>query len=154
MSNFPDIINTQIVSSDHDIFWIPADEIKDQPPRPVVVASRIFSAGSAEDTLLKKMLQACHLQEENYHVLQFRDNTSIAWHHLRDQLGVKSIILLGVLPGQLGVSAQFMPHQLSRFNDCNWIVTESAEVLVQRTEIKTHLWNYGLKPAFIDKVYG
>jgi hypothetical protein len=120
----------------------------------VLVASTPFLPGSAEETQLKKMLQACQLREEDYHIVQFSDDMQIAWHALRDQLGVKSVLLLGVTPVQLGVSAQLMPHQLSRFNDCNWIVTDSLEVLIQRPEIKAHLWNYGLKPAFVDKVYG
>jgi hypothetical protein len=154
MNEFPDIINSQIVSNEYDVFWTTPDELAQLTPRKVLVASTPFLPGSAEETQLKKMLQACQLREEDYHIVQFSDDMQIAWHALRDQLGVKSVLLLGVTPVQLGVSAQLMPHQLSRFNDCNWIVTDSLEVLIQRPEIKAHLWNYGLKPAFVDKVYG
>jgi len=154
MSDIPDIINTQIISSEYDIFWTSADEVQSLHSKPVLICSRPYTDGSAEEVQLKKMLQACQLTEQDYNVIQFEPDSRIAWHYLRDSLQVRSILLLGVTPDQLGVSAQLMPHQLSRFNNCNWIVTDTLETLLQRTEIKTHLWNYGLKPAFVEKVYG
>jgi hypothetical protein len=113
-----------------------------------------FAQGSAEEIQLKKMLQACQLQEEDYNIIQFNEDIKLAWHLLRDTLKIKTIILLGVSPDQLGVSAQFMPHQVSRFNGCVWIVTGSLEQLMQHQDIKGHVWSYGLKPVFIDKVFG
>ena len=153
MNDFSNLLSTDIISSDYDIFWTTSEHVKQLEPRPVLIASNPFKEGSADEMQLKKMLQACQLKDEDYHIIQFEANTQIAWHSLRDHLKIKSILMLGVAPHQLGVSAQFMPHQLSRFNDCNWILTDSLDTLQQRPEIKTHLWNYGLKPAFIDKVY-
>src|SRR5690606_15479895 len=129
--------------SDYDVFWTPPQQIKKLTPKPVLVASSPFTQGSEEEEQLKKMLQACKLTEEDYNIIQFHPENFMPWHLLRDKLKIKSIILLGISAEQLGVSAQFMPHQISRFNDCNWIVTESPSVLLQRTDIKTHLWNYG-----------
>lgn len=154
MNDFPDIINAQIISNEYDVFWSKPEDVLQLSPRSVLVASLPFSQGSAEAIQLKKILEACKLKEDDYNILQFNNDTQIAWHLLRDQLKIKSIILLGINPQQLGISAQLMPHQLSRFNNCNWVVTESLDILQQRPEIKTHLWNYGLKPAFVDKVYG
>ena len=155
MNHISDIINSQIVSSQWDIFWSDAQStLKDLQPRPVLVATAPFTHGSAEETQLKKMLQACQLQEEDYNIIQFGGDIKLAWHLLRDTLTVKTILLLGVSPEQLGVSAQFMPHQVSRFNGCIWIVTGSLEQLMQQQDIKGHVWNYGLKPVFIDKVFG
>lgn len=153
MSDIHDIINAEIISSDYDIFWTLPEEVTTLEPRPVLIASQSFDCGSAEETQLKKMLQACQLGDKDYHVIQFGEGQKVAWHLLRDQLQVKSIIILGINPEQLGVSALFMPHQLSRFNQCNWILTESLQVLMTRPEIKNHLWQYGLKPAFVEKVY-
>lgn len=153
MSDIPDIINAQIISSDYDIFWTLPEEVTTLAPRPVLIASQPFDRGSAEETQLKKMLQACQLNEQDYHIILFTEGKYLAWHLLRDQLQVKAVILLGISPAQLGVSALFMPHQLSRFNQCNWILTESLQVLMTRPEIKNHLWQYGLKPAFVEKVY-
>lgn len=154
MHDFPDIINSQIVSSEYDIFWSKADALSELSPRPVLVATSPFTPGSAEEEQLKKMLAACQLKESDYHLVPFDETTQIAWHWLRDEWHLKAVLLLGVGPTQLGVSAQLMPHQLSRFGNCTWIVTDSLTRLIQRPEIKTHLWNYGLKPAFVDKVYG
>lgn len=155
MSELSGLINTQVISSKYDEFWNDVLEaVKQLQPRPVLVITTPFAAGSAEETQLKKMMQACQLTEEDYNVIQHSSENAVAWHKLRDGLGVKSIVMLGVMPYELGVSAQFMPHQLSRFNDRNWIVTGTLEELTQRPEIKGHLWQYGLKPAFVDKVYG
>lgn len=154
MNSIPDIINSQIINADYDIFWLAPEQITTLPQRDVLVASTPFVRESPEEIQLLKMLQACQLKESDYNIIQFGDADKIAWHVLRDHLHLKSIILLGILPAQLGVSAQLMPHQLSRFNNCNWIVTDNLETLLQRQEIKTHLWNYGLKPAFVEKVYG
>ncbi|HRO41498.1 MAG TPA: hypothetical protein PL009_01595 [Flavipsychrobacter sp.] len=151
---FPDVLKSDLITNDVDIFWTLPQDISNLKPRAVFVASASFAKGSAEETQLIKMLHACQLTEEDYNIIQFQNDTQLAWHLLRDQLQVKSVILLGVNPQQLGVSAHFMPHQLSRFNNCNWILTETLETLLSRTEIKGHLWNYGLKPAFVDKVYG
>lgn len=153
MDEIPDIINSQIISSIWDVFWTStSSEAERFSPRNVLVIATPFTAGSAEETQLKKMLQACNLKEDDFNVLQF--DTEIAWHLLRDKLQVKTIILLGILPAQLGVSVQLMPHQVSRFNGANWILTGTLQELMQHPDIKSHVWNYGLKPVFIDKVYG
>lgn len=154
MHDFPDIINSQIVSSEYDIFWTKADVLSELSPRPVLVATLPFTPGSAEEEQLKKMLVACQLKETDYHLVHVAESFQIAWHRLRDEWQLKAVLLLGVSPTQLGVSAQLMPHQLSRFGNCTWIVTDNLTTLMQRPEIKAHLWNYGLKPAFVDKVYG
>ena len=155
MSEFPDIINTQIINAKWDAFWIDSSGALDAlPPRPTVVVSTPFEPAGAEEIQLRKMLQACQLSDEDYNIIKLTDETVVAWHLIRDTLKVKNVILLGVTPERLGVSVQFMPHQVSRFNECNWIATSSLQELMQQQEIKGHVWKYGLKPVFVDKVYG
>ncbi|MBS1783586.1 MAG: hypothetical protein JSS78_11005 [Bacteroidetes bacterium] len=153
-TEMPDILRTDILSYKFDIFWQSNDEIKNLEPRPVLVVSSTFQPDSQEEEQLKKMLSACRLEASTFHIMQLQPESQISFHQLKDHLQLKSIVLLGVSPVQLGVSAYLMPHQLSRFGNCNWIVTESLRVLLERPEIKTHLWQYGLKPAFVDQVYG
>ncbi|MBS1589108.1 MAG: hypothetical protein JST52_05795 [Bacteroidetes bacterium] len=153
-SEMPDILKTDILSYKFDIFWQSNDELINLDPRPVFVASTAFQPNSPEEEQLIKMLSACRLDASSFHVMQLQPESQIAFHLLKDHLQLKSIILLGISPIQLGVSAYLMPHQLSRFGNCNWIVTESLKTLLERPEIKTHLWQYGLKPAFVDQVYG
>jgi hypothetical protein len=150
-----DLINSQIISDKWDAYWSDASgNLNDLTPRSVLVATTPFASGSPEEAQLRKMMQACQLQEEDYNIIQFNNDTKLAWHFLRDLLEVRTIILLGVTPEQLGVSAQLMPHQVSRFNDCVWIVTGPLDLLMTNHDIKGHVWNYGLKPVFVDKVYG
>lgn len=154
MSDFPDIISQQIISSNYDILWSTPAALTALAPRNVLVISTGFAPNSEEEEMLKKMLLACLLSDDDYHIVQMQPDEMLSWHALRDQLKVHTVLLLGIMPAQLGVSALLMPHQISRFNGCTWIVTDSLQTLIQRPEIKAHLWNYGLKPAFVEKVYG
>lgn len=155
MSDLPDIIHTDVVSEKWDKFWEESQtNIADKATTEVLVLSTPFAANSEDDNQLAKMMQACKLLPDDYKVIQVDANNTLSWHILRDKLGIKTIILLGLQPQDIGVSVQLMPHQVSRFNSCNWIVTASLPELRVHAEIKGHLWNYGLKPVFIDKVYG
>jgi hypothetical protein len=155
MDRLPDIINTSIISNTANDFWADTEgRLQGLEPRSVLVVSTPFTPGSEEDALIRKMLQGCTLQEMDYHILQLDPEDRLAWHVMRDQLEPRQVILLGILPEQLGISVQFMPHQLTRFNDRSWVPTSSPDQLIQYPDIKGHLWKYGLKPLFIDKVYG
>ncbi|XZF14699.1 hypothetical protein ACTHGU_01035 [Chitinophagaceae bacterium MMS25-I14] len=149
------IINTPIISSDLDAFWsdFPAKS-EWKVPCGNLVLTHPFAQGSVSDVQLQKILKACTLSEDQYNVIQLPADQKIAWHKLRDLLKPRNVILFGIEPAQLGVSVHFMPHQVNRFNDCSWIPTLDIEQLEQYPDIKKHLWNYGLKPVFVDRVYG
>ena len=155
MSPIPDIINSKIVTEQWEAFWADSAELlKRLSPRPVLVATLPLEKDSPEEIQLNKILQACNLTPSDYNIIQFREDTQLAWHMIRDVLQVKTIILFGVTPDQLGVSVQLMPYQVSRFNDCNWIPSGPVSQFMENKDIKQHLWAYGLKPVFVDKVYG
>jgi hypothetical protein len=155
MSDLPNIISSKIVTNTWDTFWNdPSEFLKGLSPRPILVLSLALPKESAEETQLMKLLQACQLQEQDYNLLFLQDDTRIAWHQLKDRLQVKTVVLFGVSPEQLGVSVQFMPYQVSRFNDCSWIPAGPVNQFMDNKDIKNHLWTYGLKPVFVDKVYG
>jgi len=153
MEDFPDIISSNIIDQKWDAFWEDRSAAMPAGERQVLVLSLPFLPGSPEQVQLQRMLQACQLTEHQIHILQLEPEQLIAWHQIRDAIKPKQVILLGVTTEQLGLSVYLMPHQVSRFNDCIWIPTGSLELLAQQPEIKTHLWNYGLKPVFIDKSY-
>lgn len=141
------------MSSEYDVFW--DEEIlknKGLQPKPVLVIAQ-KTAVPEDSILLKKIIDACKLSPEQYNLLELNENEQIAWHLLRDELNISTIILFGIEPSRLGVSIQLMPHQTNRFDNCNWIPTASMQQMAAYPEIKTHLWNYGLKPVFIDKIY-
>ena len=153
--NIPDIITTPIIPITNDIFWEDTKlKIKNLEKKSVLVCTTPFTAGSEEESLLLKILEACKLSKNDYNILQLEHNEKIAWHLLRDELGVKHLVLFGIEVEQLGVTVQLMQHQTNRFNNCNWIPTATLSAIIKQPEIKAHLWNYGLKPVFIEKIYG
>jgi len=77
-----------------------------------------------------------------------------AWHMLREQLDPKVIFLVGVSPAQLGISALFQINISNRFDDRYWLPTLSLEQLEQNADMKKQLWTGGMKPLFVDKIYG
>ena len=153
MESFPDIINTPVVYNRWDAFW-QSPEKHNLQKRQVLVISTPFEANSEVGKQLQKILAACKLSEDQIQMLILNDEEEIAWHHLRDLVAPKQVVLFGIEPSLLGIIAQFMPHQVSRFNGASWLLTLSLDELMKRTEIKTHLWNYGMKPVFLDKIYG
>jgi hypothetical protein len=149
------IINTKVIPEDWNAFWEDISPlVADMQPQDTLVLSQPFPTGSATENQLQKMLAACQLQPNQYNIIQLTDDQKIAWHQLREWLKPDKVILLGVSTDQLGISIQFMPHQVNRFNDCSWMPTLSIPQLEEYPDIKKHLWNYGLKPVFVDKIYG
>jgi hypothetical protein len=153
MNTLPDIINTPIILTRWDSFWQTPDH-HNLLPKQVLVISLPFVPNSEEANQLQKILAACKLSEEQVQLLSLKKEEEIAWHHLRDIVQPKQVLLFGIEPAQLGISAHLMPHQVSRFNGSSWMQTLSLDELIKRPEIKTHLWNYGMKPVFLEKIYG
>ncbi len=153
MEDIPEIINTPIVTEFWDQFW-QLPQLKDPSPKQVLIFSLPFEPNSADQIQLTKMIQACKLELTDCYIHQMKEDELCSWHQIRTLIQPKYVLVLGINPQQLGISALFMPHQVSRFNECSWIFTDGLSELAQRPEIKTHLWNYGLKPVFVEKIYG
>lgn len=150
MSDFPDIISTAIIDNKQDEFWraLPP-EVSQLPQKDTMVITLPMLAN--EDGQLQKMMQACKLDAKDYNVVQMKESEPISWHQLRDTLKPGTVLLLGVLPEQLGISAQFYMFAPNRFSDCIWIAAPSLAQLEQQPDAKKQLWTTGLKPVFVDK---
>ena len=147
---FSDIIKSDIVDAQWNPLWDDiAAHIKDISTKPVLVLSTKYDAGSAEETQLVKMLQACKLTTEQYNVIQLAEDQKIAWHKLKEELKPEKILLLGIHPRQLGISALFGLNEVNHFGDCMFIPTLSLNELGKQDEMKKQLWNNGLKPTFV-----
>ncbi len=147
------IISTGIVHSNNDIYWQDiADITNDLPARPLLVVSAPLDEGGRAQLL--KMLDASKLPREQYNILELEEQQRVAWHALRDQLGVKCLFLIGVHPMQLGVTALFRLNEPNRFNDTIWLPTLSIPELEQHADMKRQLWVGGMKPIFVDKEFG
>jgi len=150
----PDIISSAVISGEWDIFWEDiAPLVEGMPPKDTLVITTPVTPQSADFTQLQKMLQACTLAADDYNLLQLPPDKAAAWYRLRDRLQPRQVILLGIEPAQLGIAAMFMPHQVNRFQDVSWIPTLSISGLGADPDVKKHLWNYGLKPVFVEKAF-
>ena len=155
MKNAATIINTKIVKNTYDAYWqdvLPYTTTK--LPSRVLVLVNAFSKDSNEEVLLKKMLDACKLQPNQYNIIPIPTAEKVAWHQLRDRLQPKYVFLLGIHPFQLGISAMFILNEPNRFNDCIWLPALTLNDIESNKDMKIHLWNNGMKPIFIDHKYG
>ena len=146
------IIRTGLVNPASDAFWSDISPlIKDIIYKQVLILVQAYSTGSAEESQLQKMLDACGLKEEQYNIIQLNKGQKAAWHGLREYLDPRIIFLIGVTPAQLGISALFQANMPNNFNDRVWLPTLSISELEQQPAIKKQLWLNGMKPVFVDK---
>lgn len=153
MSDNIDIIQSKIVGKEWDALW-DKETTSETAPVPVVVLSETYSSGSAEEAQLQKMLQACGLDAAQYKIILLANEQLMAWHAIRERYQPKVVLLLGVNPYQLGVSAMFRLLGPNNFNDCTWIPAPSLTELEKQPEAKKQLWLNALKPVFVDKTTG
>lgn len=150
MADQQNIIQSKIVDTEWDAFWqeLPANVAMLQP-KDSLVLSLPYTISSAEDVQLNKMLQACQLAD--YNVVQMEASQKLAWHRLKSKLSPKYILLLGILPEQLGISALFRLFSPNQFDECTWIPGLSLTEMEKQPDAKKQLWLNGLKPVFVDK---
>lgn len=154
MEGFPDIINTGVVPAEWNAMWEDNDALQTLQPKPVLILSAPYQLGTPEDEQLKKMLGACKLQNEQYNLIIVNDNQLININNILINFKLKTILLLGVLPSQLGISASFAINYPNRFNDCIFIPALSLAQMEKEPAMKSRLWNDALKPVFIENKFG
>lgn len=152
MNDFPAILNTPIINNEWDLFWQELPQQLADGNRPLLIISAVFD--DLMQAQLQKMLQACAITTEQYIVIQLQPEDKIAWNKLKEKLAPKAVLLLGVLPSNLGISAMFHLFAPNSFDNCIWICSPSLQELEQQPEHKKLLWQNGLKPVFVDKSIG
>lgn len=135
----PDIFHTDIVSAAFDVFW-EDDRIKQLTPKDTLVISLPFASGSREESQLLKMLAACKLTEDQYHIIQLASDGAMAWHLLKAYTKATKLILLGVMPAQLGVAALMLPNEVNQFDGAQWMPSLGLDQIAQNDALKKQLW--------------
>ena len=148
------IINSTIISPQYDVLW---DDItpftRHATPKPVLVLINTYATGSPEEAQVLKMMESSKLNPEQYNIIQIPAGQQVAWHKLRDQLDPKIVLLIGILPVQLGISSLFKLNVPNHFNDRIWLATLSLSELEKHLDVKKELWSNGMKPVLADKTY-
>jgi hypothetical protein len=135
----PDIFNTDIVSAAFDVFW-EDERMKQFGPKDNLVISLPFASGSVADIQLNKLLAACKLSAEQYHIIQLAPDEEIAWHLLKSSTQATKVMLLGVLPAQLGIAAMMLANEVNQFDGAQWMPSLSLDQIAQNDALKKQLW--------------
>ena len=144
------LINSKIVPSNQNIFWENLPESwHSLTQRKCIILTLPYRPGSPEHETLLKMLAACKLVPEQYHILTLTEGEQIAWHQLKSTLKPEYVLLLGINPQMIGISALFRINEPNSFNGCTIIPSLSLDQLIQMQDMRTALWVNGLKPVFV-----
>lgn len=150
-----ELISTGIVRTEHDVFWQDVKGLVGSlAPAPLVVITHKLQVGSTEETQLRKMLDACKLEQGSYNIVGLEPDKKVAWHQLRHALRPTVVLLLGIAPVNLGISALFRLCEPNRFDGAIWMPAPSIAAMEKEPEAKKKLWQTAMKPVLVDKVYG
>lgn len=149
------IITSDILTTEYDIFWQDAGSyLEHLSPAPVLAITETLQPGSAEHTLLLKMLEACKLTPAQYNIVSVPAKSRVAWHKMCNALQPKVVLLLGMMPASLGVSALMKYCEYNHFDQAIWLPGPSAASMVQQPPVKIQYWNNALKPLFLEGAHG
>lgn len=146
------LLRSKIVPATQDAFWQPLPErwLSLSPARLLVITSP-YQPESIEATTLSKLIQACGITEGvDGHILMFEES-SIAWHLLKAHFSPAHVLMFGILPAQLGISALFALNAANRFDGSIFIPTIAPLSFSQDAGTKKLLWESVLKPAFAHR---
>lgn len=150
MTDISTIYKSKVITTETDIFWSEKHIVKAMQPKNVLIISKMFSDGSKESTQFNKILEACSLDPTSINLIQLTEKEQIAWQHLKQHCEPAVIILFGIHPKNLGISALFRLNSINNFDNVKWIPTLSLSELEQKPEVKKTLWQNALKPVFAD----
>lgn len=150
-----EIINSDIITEQADIFWesLPA-RLAALPARAVLVITGPLDHQGPAGVQLQKLLEACKLQPDQFNVIEMADGEQIAWHRLRFHFRPRVVFLFGVLPSVLGISALFGFNAYNQYDETIWLPTLPLADLSQRDDVKKQLWLNGMKPVFVELLFG
>ena len=137
------LFNTKVIPSFVDAEW-QAPPLPDMSGAKLLVISKPFPAGGAEEGTLQKMMAACKLSASDYVVLQM--DKPYAWQSIAGAGAPKAALLLGVLPAALSIHALFRLHAPNAFGGNAIVPALSLEEIERSPAAKKDLWDNGLKP--------
>jgi hypothetical protein len=150
MSQLIDIITTPVVTATWDVFWNGSGYATGGRRVHTLVISHRSAQGSKESEQLMKILAACQMPEGSYHMITIDEQELLAWRQLRPVFNPRIVLLMGVAPSQLGISALFQLNEPNRFDDTIWLPTLPIAQMEEQPALKKELWEKGIKPLFIE----
>ena len=148
------IINSEVISAELDVFWNGQNEnVKTLSSVSVLVITSTISTESQRG-LLHKMIAACGVVAGQFAIIEVNPDTPVAWYQMRVLSQPRVVLLFGVPLPSLGISALFKACEPNRFDNCIWIPAPALQVLEQDAELRKQLWQQGMKVVFADMLFG
>jgi hypothetical protein len=143
------LYHTKVVPAAEDEMWTLPAELPDFSKARLVVISAPFESGSKEEQTLQKMMGACKVSPDEYCTIQLEPGKRMSWQMLAGAGAPDKVLMLGVVPGQLGINALFRLNYGNSFLGCTFIPSGTLEQIEQVAGMKKDLWEQGLKPCFV-----
>jgi|GEM_PF-800051 len=152
-NDFPDIISSAIIPSQYDVEWQQLPPIFESiMPKPVLFLVQPLTPDSPDEKIvIEKLIRGCGISEHEYNLL-FPEPGTVSWNKIREHCQPATVVLIGILPSQLGIDASFVLNEVNFFDHCIFIPTVSVAAMELNKAHKEQLWNKALKPVLKDKV--
>jgi hypothetical protein len=142
------LYNTKVIPAGEDKLWGTPADLPALAGTKLLVISAPFVADSSESQTLAKMMSACRLSATDYALIQLPETERLSWRALMEAGAPQRVLMLGISPAQLGISAFFQLNHCNNFLACVFIPGLSLGQLEQQPAAKRELWEQGLKPCF------
>ena len=141
------LFSTKVIPSAADALWILPEGLPDFAGIALIIFSTPYTTSSAEEQTLAKMMTACRLSAAQYAVIQMQPEQRIAWQTLTASDAPRVILMLGISPAQLAISALFRFNHGNAFLGKTFIPSGTLAQIEQDATMKRELWTQGLKPG-------
>ena len=142
------LYNTKVIPAAEDKLWSAPANLPSLGGTKLLVISAPFEPLSSESLTLAKMMTACRLAAPDYAVIQLPETERLSWRALMEAGAPQRVLMMGISPAQLGISALFQLNHCNDFLGCIFIPGHSLAQLEQQPAAKRELWEQGLKPCF------
>lgn len=142
------LFNTKVIPSSVDKLWQAAEKPMDTASQRMLVFAAPFPENSEEESVLQKMMQACKLNDNDYHLRVMEAEESLSLARFCKGVIPPVVLLLGITPARLGINARFILNACNPFLGSTFIPSLDLGHIAYDKELKRVLWEQGLKPMF------
>lgn len=106
----------------------------------VCVAYPAPALSTAHHALLKAILRACRLEDQQVELIIASKPFPMDHEMISATFGGKNRILFGLEPGDIKLPVHFPAFQVQSFNKVNYLVAPKLEIIEQDKSFKVQLW--------------
>ena len=142
------ILRSPVVPATADTDWLAPQWLAAYHPAATVLMYQ-GKLSPAQETLAKRLLeQGCGLLPEAYTLVELPADTRLSWPLFKTYFQCKNVLLCGILPRQIGISALFAYNRPNHFDSATIIPTATLAEMDQQVAHKKQLFTAALQPVF------